>query len=139
MTLKEKEGLVVAWWNSRAKNKVQLVDDKYSTYDAEGPNALVEIKHRHTSYDTKLIEVLKMAANYQRAELKNKTFYYVVSDANGISVFNITKHIKEIAGLPTELILMEWSHFHPAKIKKLVQFLPAGLAVVWEQKQTIIL
>ena len=39
---------------------------------------------------------MKLFANYQKAQLKNKFFIYVVTDEKGLFTFNISKHIDTI-------------------------------------------
>ena len=92
--IKQKEKEIRDWWNAKCKGQIQLVDDEYSTYDFEGDDFIVEVKHRFKAYNTKMIETMKLSNNYQQSQLKNKTFVYIVVDENGVSVFNISQVIK---------------------------------------------
>ena len=69
---------------------------EFNDYDAENDNYIVEIKNRRDFYDEKMIECVKLFKNYQNAQLKNKSFLYVVTDKEGIHIFNITKNISSI-------------------------------------------
>ena len=81
--IKQKEKEIRDWWNAKCKGQIQLVDDEYSTYDFEGDDFIVEVKHRFKAYNTKMIETMKLSNNYQQSQLKNKTFVYIVVDENG--------------------------------------------------------
>jgi hypothetical protein len=76
-----------------------LVSDEYSSYDAEEDRYILEIKNRRAYYPTKIIEIYKMVANYQKSQLLDKIFLYAVSDEKGIYVFNINKNIDDIVKL----------------------------------------
>lgn len=78
------------------RTKLVLNTDDFCSYDAEDDNYIVEIKIRRKYYPTKIIESMKLFSNYQKAQLKEKKFLYVVADSRGIYVFNISKHIKSI-------------------------------------------
>ena len=82
-------------------NKTKFFDlvkckDSYSSYDASDNNYLVEIKNRRKYYKDKLIECSKLFINYQKAQLQNKNFIYVVTDNKGCWVYSITKNIDKI-------------------------------------------
>ena len=133
--IKQKELEVQEWWNSTFNGKIEMVEDEFSTYDFEGEKVIVELKHRFKAYDTKLIESMKLSNNYQQSQLKNKTFFYVVVDANGISMFNISNNISEIIKLTEYNKLMEHTHYwsdNKPKIMKLHRNLPERLSVIWE-------
>lgn len=86
--------------NKKFKTSFKLVSDEYSSYDAEEDRYILEIKNRRSYYPTKIIEIYKMVANYQKSQLLDKVFLYVVSDEKGIYVFNINKNIDDIVRLP---------------------------------------
>lgn len=86
--------------NKKFKTSFKLVSDEYSSYDAEEDRYILEIKNRRSYYPTKIIEIYKMVANYQKSQLLGKVFLYVVSDEKGIYVFNINKNIDDIVRLP---------------------------------------
>jgi len=133
--LVKQEMAVVNWWNKKGKSQIKRVTDPLSAYDLEGDNVIVEVKHRYSAYDTKLIETLKLSTNYHCSQVKGKTFIYIVCDKNGISVFNITETIDEIIKLPEYNKVMEYTHYGNRKpIKKLHRNLPKRLAKIWEQK-----
>jgi len=79
-----------------------LASDKYNCYDAFDVNYLVEIKNRRKYYSDKIIEAMKMYRNYQQAQIKGKTFLYVVTDDKGVWVFNISKNISTIVKTPVK-------------------------------------
>ena len=140
MTLKEKikqkEKEVADWLNTRFKLNVKLVEDEFSTYDLEGENHIIEIKHRFGKvYATKLIESMKLSVNYQKSQLLDKKFIYIVMDENGLTAFNITEKINEIIKLPEYNKLMEHNHYYnDKKIYKLHRNLPKRLASLLEVK-----
>ncbi len=70
--------------------------DRYSSYDAEGGEYIVEIKNRRKYYSEKIIEASKMFVNYQKSQLKGKDFLYVVSDNRAVWIFNISKYIEDV-------------------------------------------
>ncbi len=136
--IKEKEKEVRDWYNSKSKNKIKLVADQYSTYDLEGNNVIVEVKHRFQSYNTKMIESMKLSNNYHISQLKNKSFIYIVVDNAGVSVFNITDKINDIIKLKEYNKKMEHKHYgsekERTKIMKLHRNLPKELSIIWEHK-----
>jgi hypothetical protein len=85
--------------NKKFKTSFKLVSDEYSSYDAEEDRYILEIKNRRAYYSTKIIEIYKMVANYQKSQLLDKIFLYAVSDEKGIYVFNINKNIDDIVEL----------------------------------------
>ena len=78
------EAQTIQWLNSRKNStaKLRLVNDPYSTYDAEDSERIVE------------------------SQLKNKTFLYVVIDTKGLYVFNISDIIGMITVQPPVAIQM---------------------------------
>ena len=104
--------------------------DQFSPYDAEGVNYIVEIKNRRAYYKDKMLEAYKLFANYQQAQLKGKQFLYVVTDSEGIWVYNITKHIDTILqGSPKPLQCPAQTDFgNNTKITKYVFTLAESLA-----------
>tara|TARA_R100000315_G_scaffold62496_1_gene44449 strand:- start:2453 stop:2866 length:414 start_codon:yes stop_codon:yes gene_type:complete len=102
------EAQTIQWLNSRKNStaKLRLVNDPYSTYDAEDSERIVEIKNRNKYYAEKTIECSKLFANYQKSQLKNKTFLYVVIDTKGLYVFNISDIIGMITVQPPVAIQM---------------------------------
>ena len=104
--------------------------DQFSPYDAEGVNYIVEIKNRRAYYADKMLEAYKLFANYQQAQLKGKQFLYVVTDSEGIWVYNITKHIDTILqGSPKPLQCPAQTDFgNNTKITKYVFTLAESLA-----------
>lgn len=102
------EAQTIHYLNTR-KNctaKLRLVKDPYSTYDAEDEDRIVEIKNRASYYQDKTIECSKLFANFQKSQLKNKTFLYVVIDPQGLYVFNISEIIDQITVQPPVAIQM---------------------------------
>ena len=134
-SIKQKEEKIAIWWNKKGKSQIKLVNDEFSTFDMEGEKVIVEVKHRFKSYDTKMIETMKLSGNYQKSQLMNKTFIYIVCDENGLSVFNINKKINDIIKLPEHNKLMEHTHYYSKnKIMKLHRNLPKTLSTIWEEK-----
>jgi len=134
--IKQKEKDVADWLNSRFKLNVKLAEDEFSTFDLEGENHIIEIKHRFGKvYATKLIESMKLSVNYQKSQLLDKKFIYIVMDENGLTAFNITEKINEIIKLPEYNKLMEHNHYYnDKKIYKLHRNLPKRLASLLEVK-----
>ena len=135
--IKQKEAEIETWWNNTFNSKIKLVSDEFSTYNFEGDKVIVELKHRFKAYDTKMIETMKLSVNYQKSQLINKTFFYVVVDENGLSLFNITNNINKIITLKEYNKLMEHTHYwseDKPKIMKLHRNLPESLSAIWEQK-----
>ena len=118
--IKDKEAEIVTWWNNTYNGKIKAVSDEFSTYDFEGDNVIVELKHRFKAYDTKMIE----------------TFFYIVIDEKGLSLFNINNNINKIITLKECNKLMEHTHYwskDKPKIMKLHRNLPESLSVIWEK------
>jgi hypothetical protein len=90
------EKLTLEYINNEYNLNAYLVKDEFSSYDAECKDYIIEIKNRRKYYKEKLIEANKLFANYNKAQIKNKDFLYLVTDDKGVYVFNISKNIKEI-------------------------------------------
>lgn len=90
------EKLTLEYINNEYNLNAYLVKDEFSSYDAECKDYIIEIKNRRKYYKEKLIEANKLFANYNKAQIKNKDFLYLVTDEKGVYVFNISKNIKEI-------------------------------------------
>jgi hypothetical protein len=86
--------------NLVSRTKLALCKDRFSSYDAEDDNYIVEIKNRRKYYKEKLIEASKLYANFQKAEIARKKFLYVVTDEEGVWVYNITNAMKVVVNLP---------------------------------------
>jgi hypothetical protein len=87
---------ITEYLNKNYKMSLKLADDKFSSYDAECDEYIVEYKSRRKYYPTKQIECLKLFTNFQKAELSHRQFLYVVEDERGLYVFNITRNISKI-------------------------------------------
>ena len=81
-----------------------LVKDKFSVYDAEDDNYIVEIKNRREYYSEKLIEAFKLFKNFQLSQKLDKSFLYVVTDSKGLYIYNISKDIDKILSKPIKAI-----------------------------------
>lgn len=90
--------------NLVSRTKLVLCKDKFSSCDAEDDNYVVEIKNRRKYYKDKLIEASKLYANFQKAEIARKKFLYVVTDEEGVWVYNITNAMKVVVNLPIRAI-----------------------------------
>lgn len=75
---------------------VTLIEDNYSSYDAETENAILEFKIRDKYYQDKLLEVDKYVRNIEKAKQLNKAFLYVVQDPEGVYVFDAIKYGSEV-------------------------------------------
>ncbi len=82
--------------NKRFDLNLVLSKYEFNDYDAENENYIVEIKNRRKFYDDKIIECMKLFKNYHNAELKEKSFLYIVTDEEGVYIFNISKNISRI-------------------------------------------
>jgi len=82
--------------NRLSNAQLKKTTNLHCSYDAEDNLHLAEIKNRRSYYSTKMIEASKMFVNFQKAQLKGKTFIYVVTDSKGLYVFNITRLIDTI-------------------------------------------
>jgi len=82
--------------NNKFKTNFTLKEDKYCDYDAEDKNYICEIKNRRKYYKDKIIECVKLFKNYRHSNIIKKIFIYVVTDENGIYVYNINKYIDKI-------------------------------------------
>ena len=71
--------------------KLTRVKNRFSDYDAEDDNYLVEIKNRRKYYKTKMIEEYKLNKNLKKAKSLNKEFIYVVTDDYGMYIYNMSK------------------------------------------------
>jgi len=90
------EKFTLEYINNEYNLNAYLVKDEFNSYDAECKDYIIEIKNRRKYYKEKLIEANKLFANYNKAQIKNKDFLYLVTDDKGVYVFNISKNIKEI-------------------------------------------
>ena len=117
--------------NENFKTNLKLVENKFSDYDAEDVNYIVEIKNRNEFYDLKLIECVKLFKNYQNSQIKNKDFLYIVTDEKGVYIFNISRNIEKITRLKIFKTLQpEPTEFNKTgKINKFVYFLDPNSAI----------
>ena len=108
-----------------------LCKDEFSSYDAEDDNYIVEIKNRRKYYKEKLIEASKLYANFQKAEIARKKFLYVVTDEEGVWVYNITNAMKAVVNLPIRAIEcpMTTDFGRNDKITKYSYVLPEDMAI----------
>lgn len=82
--------------NKASGTRLVLCKDEFSSYDAYDENYIVEVKNRRKYYRDKMIEAMKLFSNYQKAQISGKHFLYVVTDDNGVWVYNITTNIETI-------------------------------------------
>ena len=85
------EQSVCDWINKQTGTKFTLTGEQYSSYDAEEPRYIAEIKIRGKHYDDCLIEWDKYMANKGCSEIDGKDFLYIVVVSPNIYVFNITR------------------------------------------------
>ena len=116
--------------NEKFNLKLILVDFEFCDYDAEDENYIVEIKNRKEFYQDKLIECVKLFKNYQNSQIKEKQFLYIVTDEQGVYIFNITKNIETITSSKVYKTLQpETTEFKKTKkINKFVYFLDVKLS-----------
>ena len=107
-----------------------LCKDRFSSYDAEDSRYIVEIKNRRAYYKEKLIEASKLYVNFQKAQIAGKKFLYVVTDEEGIWVYNITSAMKVVVNLPIRAIdcPMTTDFSRNDKITKYSYVLPGDMA-----------
>ena len=117
--------------NLVSRTKLVLCKDRFSSYDAEDDNYIVEIKNRRKYYKEKLIEASKLYANFQKAEIARKKFLYVVTDEEGVWVYNITNAMKVVVNLPIRPIEcpMTTDFGRNDKITKYSYVLPEDMAI----------
>ena len=117
--------------NLVSRTKLVLCKDRFSSYDAEDDNYVVEIKNRRKYYKEKLIEAYKLYANFQKAEIAKKKFLYVVTDEKGVWVYNITNAMKVVVNLPIRAIdcPMTTDFGKNDKITKYSYVLPEDMAI----------
>jgi len=90
------ESTTIEFLNQLEYFNLKKSDDKYSSFDAFDKGVLVEIKNRREYYREKMIECDKLFVNYKKAQLYGKKFLYIVTDAKGVWIYNITKNIELI-------------------------------------------
>lgn len=117
--------------NKLSGTDLKLVSDKYSSYDAEGSNYIVEIKNRRSYYKDKLIEASKLFTNYNKSQIKGKSFLYVVTDPKGVYIYNINKNISLIVNQPVRHMPcpINTDFGNQIKINKVSYLLDEGLAI----------
>lgn len=108
-----------------------LCKDEFSSYDAEDDTYIVEVKNRRAYYKEKLIEASKLYVNFQKAEIRRKKFLYVVTDEEGVWVYNITNAMKVVVNLPIRAVKcpMTTDFGRNDKIIKYSYVLPEDMAI----------
>ena len=94
------EQSTIDFLNKKVGTKLSLAVGLFNSYDAKDDNYIVEIKNRRAYYKDKMIEAKKLYNNYQASQHCNKQFLYVVTDEEGVWVFNISKNINSIVNMP---------------------------------------
>jgi hypothetical protein len=89
--MKDREKKVVEILNKKSQQVFKLCENEFEHYDAYSDKYIVEIKCRNAVYDTKIIEAVKLFNNLHIANSKDKIFLYVVSEPEGMYVFNMSK------------------------------------------------
>tara|TARA_R110002020_G_scaffold457002_1_gene673758 strand:+ start:990 stop:1673 length:684 start_codon:yes stop_codon:yes gene_type:complete len=84
------EQSICDWLNKQSKTLFELTGEQYSSYDAEEPRYIAEIKIRNKHYDDCLIEYDKWLSNKGVSDIGGKDFLYIVAVKPNIYVFNIT-------------------------------------------------
>tara|TARA_R110000751_G_scaffold223549_1_gene325710 strand:+ start:498 stop:1190 length:693 start_codon:yes stop_codon:yes gene_type:complete len=84
------EQSICDWLNKRTATEFKLTGEQFSSYDADEPRYLAEIKVRNSFYSTCMIEFPKWEENVELADIRNKDFLYIVAVCPSIYVFNIT-------------------------------------------------
>ena len=124
------EKLTIDLINKEFKTDLALVNYEFCDYDAEDKNYIVEVKNRKEFYKEKLIECIKLFKNFQNSQIKNKDFLYIVTDEQGVYVFNISKKMDTIISSKIYKTLQpETTEFYKTKkINKYVYFLDVKLS-----------
>lgn len=132
--IKKRENEFMNWLNSKFNINLEMQKNEFSGNDFFNKEYIIELKNRNDSYSTKMIELYKLTANYQKAQLSNRQFIYCVVDANGASIFNISKNIDKILNLKIQNKKMAHTEHFKSKdhIMKVHYNLPKELAEFWE-------
>ena len=87
--MKEKEIKFIENLNKRFNKYLVPSEDDFDVYDAYNDNSIIEIKIRDKAYDTKFLQVDKCFQLLMVGEANNKRPFYVVSDPDGIYVYDL--------------------------------------------------
>lgn len=85
-------------------SKLRKATDKFSYFDYENDNYLLEFKSRRSNYNTWLIEYTKLDRNKKIADSVNKDFVYVTEVFGTIYVWNVSKLIRSNYDFNFEMI-----------------------------------
>jgi len=110
------------------------VSDRYSTYDAENENYIVEVKSRDKKYRSWAIEKKKFDSNIDKAVETGKMFVYLTEYKGDIMTWNINNLV--LTGYDfqwTKIPMPQTTEFEDTKtVTKVVGFLYESVAKVHE-------
>ena len=112
------------------------VNDRYSTYDAENENYIVEVKSRDKKYRSWAIEKKKFDSNIDKAVETGKMFVYLTEYKGDIMTWNINNLV--LTGYDfqwTKIPMPQTTEFEDTKtVTKEVGFLYEGVAKIHKDK-----
>ena len=113
------------------------VNDRYSTYDAENENYIVEVKSRDKKYRSWAIEKKKFDSNIDKAVETGKMFVYLTEYKGDIMTWNINNLV--LTGYDfqwTKIPMPQTTEFQDKKtVTKEVGFLYEGVAKIHKDKE----
>ena len=113
------------------------VSDRYSTYDAENENYIVEVKSRDKKYRSWAIEKKKFDSNIDKAVETGKMFVYLTEYKGDIMTWNINNLV--LTGYDfqwTKIPMPQTTEFEDTKtVTKEVGFLYEGVAKIHKDKE----
>ena len=113
------------------------VNDRYSTYDAENENYIVEVKSRDKKYRSWAIEKKKFDSNIDKAVETGKMFVYLTEYKGDIMTWNINNLV--LTGYDfqwTKIPMPQTTEFQDTKtVTKEVGFLYEGVAKIHKDKE----
>lgn len=81
----------IEWFNKKMDLSLKKTDDKFSRWDFQDSNYILELKIRESYYSEKLLQADKGLNLVQSAEAIDKIPLYVVADTKGVYIYNLNK------------------------------------------------
>ena len=81
----------IEWFNKKMDLSLKKTDDKFSRWDFQDSNYILELKIRESYYSDKLLQADKGLNLVQSAEAIDKIPLYVVADTKGVYIYNLNK------------------------------------------------
>lgn len=81
----------IEWFNKKMDLRLKKTDDKFSRWDFQDSNYILELKIRESYYSDKLLQADKGLNLVQSAEAIDKIPLYVVADTKGVYIYNLNK------------------------------------------------